>query len=171
MSLLFSANLQHKIINILIIGFQLTVTILAVGSVLFLKVHYKRIISYLIEDKRINHLGMFCQTVDSGVICLLFGIIHQILFSKPQSQLLALLFLEVCWMSFKVSFIFNKTYTKRAPQFIMFSTGLVRICFIITFYFYDDAGVIKGLINSSIHKGLVIMTLLLWLHEFIVSLL
>jgi hypothetical protein len=51
----------------------------------------------------------------------------------------------------------------------MFKAGLVRICFIITFYFYSDVEPIRSLINGAIHKGLVIITLLLWLQEFIIS--
>jgi hypothetical protein len=80
MTLFFSSNLQHRFINVFIVYFQLITTIFSVGSPLLFKFHYRRLIFYFIEDKRNNIFGILCQTVDNGIICLLFGIVHQILF-------------------------------------------------------------------------------------------
>jgi hypothetical protein len=112
MNLFFSADFRHRLINIFITVFQFIITIVAVGSVLFFKYHYRRLIFYFIEDKRNNGLGVLCQTVDNGIICMLFGIAHQILFSRPQLQLFVLLFLECAWMVFKACLVFRKAYRK-----------------------------------------------------------
>ena len=91
MSLFYSANFMHRFINVFIVFFQLIITIFAVGSVFCFKFLYRTLIFYFVEDKKNNSLGILCQTVDNGVICLLFGIIHQILFARPQLQLMVLL--------------------------------------------------------------------------------
>jgi hypothetical protein len=112
MTLFFSASLQHRLINVFIVFFQLIVTMISVGSVLLFKYHYRRLIFYFIEDKRNNGLGVLCQTVDNGIICMLFGIAHQVLFARPQLQLFVLLFLECAWMVFKACLVFRKAYKK-----------------------------------------------------------
>jgi hypothetical protein len=45
------------------------------------------------------------------------------------------------------------------------------MCFIVTFYFYGFAGELRTLINDAYHKGLIIVMILLWLQELLVSLL
>jgi hypothetical protein len=137
--------------------------IISIGSILWFKSCYKKRIRYLIENKKNKMLGVYCHTMDSGIICFLFGATHQTLMLKPDIQLFLLLALEVFWMLHKLYFVKIRIYRKISIEWVMVQANFVRILFILTFYYYQHFPQEREIISNTVHCVLIVFFLFLWL--------
>lgn len=134
--LFFSADVKHKLVNSFILIVGLLTLLFSVLGILYFKQTYKKKICYLIDEKKNNNLGIFCHIIDSGVICFMFGAIHQASIKSPNLQILLLILLETIWFMHKLYFIKTKIYSRISVEWNLINTNFVRILLISTFYYF-----------------------------------
>lgn len=89
----FSRSIYHKFLNVfIVIIFSLT-SIIVFALPLWFKFHYGRKSRYLFEEESTNILVILSTMVDRGIICVLFGVVHQLFLGYPNLQISILIFL------------------------------------------------------------------------------
>ena len=72
-------------------------------------------------------------------------------------------------ITLKVAFLLFTSYRCKIFGFISLIEGLVRICFQISIFIYEDSGELRGFINEEVHLKIIISFFFLWTLNFIFS--
>lgn len=102
----FSASFRHKIANVSLIAFFYIFILSSVGIVWFICLHYKDNGKVLIKG-RYNKLNLLIIMLEKGVICILLGLIHQLLLNDPNLQLFLLIVVETILFLLKLISIYK----------------------------------------------------------------
>lgn len=159
----FSASFPHKIVNIFITLFFYIILFVAVGGILWFRFRNKSNISYLLENSRNCFCGLASSIIDHGLVCVLLGAIHRVTMNHPNLQLFFLSIIEISWLLIKLKFLIGGIYRLVVPEWIMQCSGLLRICFLLTFYFYSTTDQ-RLLINDGIQSTMVVLFIVLWFN-------
>lgn len=133
----FSANFQHKIVNCAILFFFMMVIFCSFAFYIWLWSLPRCRVSYFTENIKVRLNGLLSYTIDRGVICVLFGAIHQLLLYKPNLQLLALGLCEIGWIVSQIICINNKAYKCSLLVWLNIIQGFFRVGFQFTCYLYS----------------------------------
>ena len=132
----FSRSVYHKFLNVfIVIVFSLTI-IIVFALPLWFKFHYGRKSRYLFEEQSTNILVIVSTMVDRGIICVLFGLAHQLLLSYPNLQISILIFLQLFWILKKIMTICVSISKQKVPIILSIVCGLFRISFQIIWVVY-----------------------------------
>jgi hypothetical protein len=107
----FSACFKHKLLNlsILLLFFLLLFTV--IGLLFWAKFHYGQRVKYLLDESQSKLPVIWGIIIDRGIICVLFGSVHQLLINAPNLQLFVLAVIEILWIIKKVIFAVKGLYS------------------------------------------------------------
>ena len=127
--------------NAMMIMFFGPVVMLSVGGFFLLKVHYKKLVKYFLEDSEKTSLeAVVLESLERALFPLVFGCIHAVLINDLALQTIVLLVVEILYFCVKGVALGSKTTKYKFKVFLLSLTSLLRMVFIVTFYLYETEG-------------------------------
>ena len=131
--------------------FFFVMLVFSVSGLTLFFVHYKKLVSYFMEDCKVISLkAILLESCEKSIFPLLFGCVHAILMDNILIQTITLVGIEFSYFMIKLLTL-RSQITKVKFKVILFSlTSLLRLTLIITLYLYDKHPFIINLIHHDI---------------------
>ena len=163
---LFSANLSHKMANVLMIYFFFLLIVFSIGGLLWFYYHYRKLCKYFLEESKENNMeAVIIESLERSVFPLVFGCVHALFLDNLPLQTGILFAVEALYFTAKCFSLRSKTPDSKFKIVFLTVTSLCRIAFIISFYLYESTH--QPQVIDTVHYQLVWVYLLSWLAEFI----
>ena len=159
---LFSVNLPHKLANVFMIYFFFLLIVFTIGGLLFFTFNYRKLVKYFMEDsKDVSFEAMLFESLELSIFPFVFGAVHALLLDNLYLQTIVLLIVEGLYLVVKLFTLRSLVTLFRFKAIMCAVTSLLRLCFIVSFYYYESSG--HPTLVNSIHHDLVWMYVISWL--------
>ena len=142
--------------------FFFVMLVFSVSGLTLFFVHYKKLVSYFMEDCKIISLkAIMLESCEKSIFPLLFGGVHALLIDNILIQTITLGGIEFSYFIIKLLTLRSEA-TKFRFKVILYSfTSLLRLTLIITFYLYQNGE--HPFIINLIHHDIVWLYIISWL--------
>ena len=132
---LFSRTFSHKLAHIFMINFFFLLIVFAVGGLIFLRFHYKKLVKYMAEDsKAITLDALLLEALERSLFPIIFGSIHSLFLENLGLQSIILGAVEVAYFGSKLYSLRQNVSKYRFKILMLALTSILRMGFITTFY-------------------------------------
>lgn len=135
--LLVSSSFLQKLKVIFILFTYFLIFTIAIGSMLFLKALYGKLVKYIYENCKNPTTSSFQMSLSFGFYNILLGFIHRILLPFPLLQLYLLLAVEATYLYILVRLVYHRFYENSLLAITLCLMNLSRLSFLVTFLIFE----------------------------------